>query len=93
MTRSLRTDLHTREWQRIRLIVLERDHWTCQTCGKQLYPGKGATVDHIRPHAYGGSNALENLRAMCFYCNTSRGARQRRGYRLRLPHARPSRFG
>jgi len=90
---TYRPDLHTREWARIRLLVLERDHWTCQLCGRQLVAGtKGAHVDHIVPHARGGVTELSNLRALCYYCNTSRGARQKRGYRLSLPHARKSRF-
>jgi len=91
---KLRADLYTREWQRIRLIVLERDGWRCQRCGKHLTPGNmSATVDHIRPHRLGGGMELENLRAMCNWCNASRGARMKRGHRGWLPRARTSRFG
>ena len=94
---TYRPDLHTREWTRIRLQVLERDGWTCQVhrgggvCGRRL--GKYATVDHIIPHALGGATTLDNLRAACYRCNSSRGARQRRGHQYQLPKARVSRFG
>ena len=94
MGKGVRPDLHTREWGRIRLAVLERDGWRCTRCGCVLTPGTGsATVDHIIPRANGGTHALDNLRAMCNHCNSRRGARQARGYKRRAPAANVSRFG
>jgi 5-methylcytosine-specific restriction endonuclease McrA len=57
-------------WHRIRKLVLLRDGFTCQTCGKPA-----TCVDHIRPLARGGSDHPSNLRASCGPCNQSKGAR------------------
>lgn len=64
------------EYQRLRPIVLDRDHHRCQV---QLpcCTGKATAVDHIIP---GGPNDLTNLRAACVPCNNAR---------RRLPGRRP----
>jgi len=55
-------------WQRARAWVLERDGHRC-TCG-----APATQVDHIWPRARGGSDAPENLRAMCRPCNQDKRA-------------------
>lgn len=70
-----KTSRHARgygtEWDKLRLVVLERDGWACQ-CPECLRrpPGWTATeVDHIRSKADGGDDSLENLRAVNSACH------------------------
>lgn len=45
----------TARWQRLRLVILTRDLWTCQMCGVMLTEGRdsphSAVADHIKPVA------------------------------------------
>lgn len=77
--------LRIRGWQRIRLIVLERDGYTCRMCGK---PAR--SVDHIIPRALGGTHEPDNLRAVCVPCNSKKGARL--GISAPLPRSNPTRW-
>jgi 5-methylcytosine-specific restriction endonuclease McrA len=59
------------EYKTNRRLVLEAAHHQCQ------WPGCGRpanTADHIVPLAYGGSNDLANLRALCWHHNSVGGA-------------------
>lgn len=77
--------------RRIKMALFERDGWRCAGCGyvtppaDRCLPQKKSqqmmTVDHIKPASRGGTNAWDNLRAMCWLCNHKRG-----DGRLRLPH-------
>lgn len=59
------------DWQRVRLVVLERDGWRCRWCG-----ARATTVDHVRPLCAGGARLdPANLVAACLGCNSRRGAR------------------
>jgi len=61
-------------WERVRLVVLQRDRWTCHWCG-----GAARTVDHVVALARGGPRLdPANLVASCGWCNSSRGGRTRR---------------
>ena len=40
----------------------------CNGCGQKFH-FKHFSVDHIMPLARGGSNDLENLQLLCYYCN------------------------
>ena len=61
-------------WQRVRLLVLERDEYVCQLCGRD-----GAnSVDHIQAKARGGSDSPDNLRAAHSSCNSVVGGMTRR---------------
>lgn len=55
-----------------RAAVLERDEATCRYCGSTAGP---FDIDHIRPVALGGTDALENLTVACVACNRSKGAK------------------
>ena len=59
------------DWQRTARLILDRDGWTCQICGKRL-SGSDATVDHIVPLSKNKNLRLEpsNLRASCRSCNS-----------------------
>jgi hypothetical protein len=56
---------------RKRFFVFKRDRYRCRICGRS---GIELEVDHKVPVAQGGSDALDNLQALCFECN--RGKRQ-----------------
>lgn len=49
-------------------LVLERDNYTCQYCGKQLCR-MTATIDHVRPRSLGGKSTFINTVAACSPCN------------------------
>jgi 5-methylcytosine-specific restriction endonuclease McrA len=61
------------DWQRVRIQILIRDHWTCAYCGKPLL-GPDATVDHVIPIDIAPSLRLDpsNLVAACRRCNSRR---------------------
>ena len=49
-----------------RFFVLKRDQYRCRLCKAAGVP---LEVDHIVPVARGGSDALDNLQALCIPCN------------------------
>jgi len=49
-----------------RLEIFNRDHFTCQYCGKK---GVTLTLDHIIPRHQGGQHTWENLISACDTCN------------------------
>jgi 5-methylcytosine-specific restriction enzyme A len=51
-------------WAALRAACLARDGYTCQLCG-----AVATDADHIVPHAAGGLDTLENLRALCHRCH------------------------
>jgi 5-methylcytosine-specific restriction endonuclease McrA len=57
-------------WRKVRLRVLDRDHWTCHYCGQPAN-----TVDHLEPLSDRPDLAhhMGNLVAACRTCNTSKG--------------------
>jgi hypothetical protein len=67
MTLHSQRKSNSSHWKRIRLMVLNRDNYTCQWCGAY-----GNTADHILPVSKGGSDELENLVCACKKCNYSR---------------------
>lgn len=59
-----------------RLLVLERNGFSCQTCGhgaSDTYPGTNKKVKlqigHIKSKSEGGEDIMENLFAQCVKCN------------------------
>ena len=51
-----------------RLVIFERDGWTCQYCGEKVVK-ENATLDHYVPQVKGGTHAKANLRTCCLVCN------------------------
>lgn len=53
----------------------QRDSYTCALCGLEGMGDtheekiRGFALDHIVPHAAGGSSELENLQVLCRKCN------------------------
>jgi len=54
-----------------RLLVYERDAYTCVECGAH----KNLSLDHITPVSLGGTDDIENLSTLCLPCNIRKGAR------------------
>lgn len=63
-----------------RLEVFTRDGYTCWICDKQCDPllrvpdPMAATVDHLIPSHFGGTDDHENLATAHLSCNSRRGA-------------------
>lgn len=53
----------------IRYSILNRDKFTCQSCGAKASDGAVLEVDHILPRSKGGSNDPSNLKTLCSKCN------------------------
>jgi 5-methylcytosine-specific restriction protein A len=58
-----------------RRAAYQRDSYTCVLCGLVGIGAtheekiKGFAIDHVIPHAAGGSSELENLQILCNKCN------------------------
>ena len=76
MTRGSGPSLVDRQpwlWAKVRRVVLARDHHTCQL----QYVGctrRATQVDHKLSRMLGGSDDLDNLQAVCGWCNRMKGA-------------------
>lgn len=55
-------------WQKLRMMVLERDLFVCSYCCDPA-----TQVDHVIPVCQGGTNHPRNLLASCARCNQSKG--------------------
>jgi 5-methylcytosine-specific restriction endonuclease McrA len=67
-------------WQRVRLVVLERDGYECQIRGPKCL-GRATEVDHVVPWREGGAwSDPTNLRASCRPCNAGRVSRPGGGF-------------
>lgn len=58
---------------RLRFLVLRRDGYRCQLCGKSAQDGTLLHVDHKIPRAKGGLSTIDNLWALCQPCNAGKG--------------------
>ena len=59
----------------LRKAIMERDHYTCQLCGKYMPDEVGLHIDHIIPIAKDGKSVPSNLRVLCSKCNGKKGSR------------------
>ncbi len=55
-----------------RFEVFNRDHHTCQYCGKE---SGQLTLDHVIPRYRGGEHAWENIVSACVPCNRRKAGR------------------
>ena len=65
-----------------RLAIYLRDGLACAYCGDGVEDEGGVmlSLDHIKPHVFGGSNAACNLVTACRRCNSARGTRSVRAF-------------
>jgi 5-methylcytosine-specific restriction endonuclease McrA len=60
-----RVQLDHDAYERLRLEILERDHWRCQNCGSLLR----LQVHHQELRSHCGSDTDENLITLCDVCH------------------------
>jgi 5-methylcytosine-specific restriction endonuclease McrA len=71
----------TREWRKLRAIILKRDRYACRVPGCAYVEAPGTRtpslleVDHAYPLARGGTDALDNLVTLCRPHNREKGTR------------------
>ena len=53
--------------EQTRQAILDRDNCRCRACG--FSDSLTMEVDHITPRSRGGSDSLDNLQALCHFCN------------------------
>lgn len=66
-----RADIPVTDWATVRKWVLDRDSHKCRQCGVNI----ANEVDHIWPRRLGGTDHIDNLRAICGPCNKAKGGR------------------
>ncbi len=64
-TKQARTRLTHSDYQQLRLKILERDVWRCQSCGKR----EQLEVHHIIHRSQSGADAEGNLTVLCGDCH------------------------
>lgn len=74
-------------WQKLRREILERDRGLCQPCQRAGRLTLAREVDHIRNKAAGGSDAPENLQAICRPCHAAKTRRESGQARQAAPDA------
>ena len=77
-----------RERKLTRFEIFNRDHYTCQYCGKET---RQLTLDHIMPRYRGGQHTWENVVSACVSCNRRKAGRTPReaGMKLICPPSPP----
>ena len=66
-----------------RLEVFNRDHYTCQYCGKE---SRHLTLDHVIPRHRGGEHTFENVVSACNACNRHKAGRNPEQAGMNLIH-------
>jgi 5-methylcytosine-specific restriction protein A len=66
-------------WRKLRLFVLAREP-LCRRCLARGRTVAATDVDHIKPRADGGSDATENLQALCHSCHSQKTVREDGGF-------------
>ncbi|AYP29032.1 HNH endonuclease [Marinobacter phage AS1] len=73
-------------WKRIRVRIMRRDKALCQPCMAEGKVMPAVAVDHIVPKAEGGTDADENLQAICKRCHKLKTEEESRRARGRGPN-------
>lgn len=61
---------------RIRFMVMKRDGYRCQLCGRTANDGVQLDIDHKIPWSKGGSSQVDNLWVLCNPCNSGKSAQE-----------------
>jgi 5-methylcytosine-specific restriction endonuclease McrA len=56
---------HRDSYERLRLQVLRRDNWRCQSCGATSH----LEVHHQRFRSHSGTDSEQNLITLCHHCH------------------------
>ncbi|MFC1993512.1 HNH endonuclease [Chloroflexota bacterium] len=64
-----------------RLEIFNRDHYTCQYCGKETHQ---LTLDHVIPRYRGGEHTWENVASACVPCNRHKAGRTPKEANMKL---------
>jgi hypothetical protein len=66
--RQLDSPLASMRWKTMRRTVLDRDKWTCRSCG---YTGQDMQIDHVKPrHKWPELTwDMENIQTLCKPCH------------------------
>ena len=64
------------QWNKLRLIALERDHYLCKMCESMGRITTANTVDHIKAKAQNGTDSMDNLQSLCGPCHKAKTARE-----------------
>jgi 5-methylcytosine-specific restriction endonuclease McrA len=65
--RTARVKLTLEAYQRLRQLVLKRDNWRCQNCGRQ----QNLEVHHRKMRSQGGDDSVVNLITLCHPCHAN----------------------
>ncbi len=57
---------------RTRFLVIQRDNYRCQLCGRKAVDGAELEVDHKHPWSKGGTDEMSNLWTLCDTCNSGK---------------------
>jgi len=84
--RALDARYQTPKWQRTRQIALERDHYACHYCSKQLPEAIRLDVHHVLPASVRPDlfHALSNLITLCSDCHQVETSKQAQRYGWRF---------
>lgn len=63
--------LSKNKWLKARMVILDRDGFTCKYCGRSPMKDAGVVlhIDHKVPRKHGGGDDLDNLITSCEQCN------------------------
>ena len=61
-------------WQKLRERILRRDASLCQPCKARGHITLAVEVDHVTPIHKGGTDAEDNLQAICSECHKAKTA-------------------
>ena len=75
----------------VRESLGEAQQWRCQICQADISGVGGAQFDHVVPVSKGGTNDIGNLRLLCRYCNSRKGATVPNRYPLALKYSKEPR--
>ena len=65
------------EWDKLRIVILERDQYLCQPCKRAGRIVAATQVDHKLAKANGGTDDEDNLEAACKPCHDEKTIRDR----------------